>query len=87
MEGNGLDGMCNIHNVQLIGSPNMPHIDGENDLNNGEKDMKQKFLLNVTKETVMHMEFGTLEDAKQFYKKYAHVKRFGVKLDDIYRNK
>ena len=43
--------------------------------------------VNVTNETILQMEFETLQDAEKFYKEYAHVKGFGMRLNDIYQNK
>ena len=50
-------------------------------------DIEEDRLLNMTKETMMLLTFDSLNDAQQLYKNYARVNGFGIRMDDIYRNK
>ena len=44
-------------------------------------------ILNMTKDDVMSMHFATLGDAEQFYKAYARVHGFGIRMDALLKNK
>ena len=44
-------------------------------------------ILNMTKDDVMSMHFVTLLDAEQFYRVYACVHGFGIRMDTLLKNK
>ena len=50
-------------------------------------DAEEEQLLNITREKLMSLTFDSLHDAEQFYKKYARVNGFGIRKDDIYKNR
>ena len=50
-------------------------------------DTEEQQLLGITKDSMMSLTFESLDEAQQFYKKYARVNGFGIRMDDIYKNR
>ena len=44
-------------------------------------------IIYMTKDDVMPMHFATFGDAEQFYKAYARVHGFGIRMDALIKNK
>ena len=73
--------------MEGVVSDRMGNREGEKEFNSADTNTEEELLVHLTKEAVMGMEFATLEDVENFYRKYACVRGFGVQLDDIYKNR